>query len=300
MSRTAALEEHLAHVLREASTPMLPQPTGVEPRLEKLGGIRSVVFDVYGTLFISGSGDISLAENQERESLLLATLRHSPLKVRDTSRGYNERFLAIIGQMHEEARANGVEHPEVEIREVWERFLRAEVAAGRLEGNLDAPQLEELAVRYECRVNPIWPMPWLEETLRELHECAKMLGIVSNAQFFTPLLFPAFLHLRPPQLGFGSEYMLWSYAQGVAKPSTEMYRELAARLADGSRIEPHEVLYVGNDMRNDIWPAQEVGFRTALFAGDGRSLRLREDDARCTGVTPDLVLTELRQLIEVL
>ena len=59
-----------------------------------------------------------------------------------------------------------------------------------------------------------------------------------------------------------------------------------------------EVLYVGNDMLNDVMPAASVGFRTALCAGDARSLRLREGDERIMGVSPDLVLSDLAQLDE--
>ena len=51
-------------------------------------------------------------------------------------------------------------------------------------------------------------------------------------------------------------------------------------------------------MRNDIYPAHAIGFQTALFAGDRRSLRLRADDARCADLKPDLVLTDLEQLIQ--
>jgi putative hydrolase of the HAD superfamily len=43
-----------------------------------------------------------------------------------------------------------------------------------------------------------------------------------------------------------------------------------------------------------------MGFRTALFAGDRESLRLREDDNRCSEVEPDLVLTKMTQLPETL
>jgi putative hydrolase of the HAD superfamily len=58
------------------------------------------------------------------------------------------------------------------------------------------------------------------------------------------------------------------------------------------------VLYVGNDMRNDILPATKTGFQTALFAGDRRSLRLREDDPQCKNVVPNLVITDLIQILE--
>lgn len=49
-------------------------------------------------------------------------------------------------------------------------------------------------------------------------------------------------------------------------------------------------------MLKDVWPAQAVGFRTALFAGDARSLRKRDEDERIRGVVPDLVVTELSQI----
>jgi len=49
-------------------------------------------------------------------------------------------------------------------------------------------------------------------------------------------------------------------------------------------------------MLNDIQPSGELGFRTALFAGDERSLRLREGDRRVENVSPDLIITDLRVL----
>ena len=61
-------------------------------------------------------------------------------------------------------------------------------------------------------------------------------------------------------------------------------------------ISPEETLYVGNDKLNDIWPAAQLGLKTALFAGDQRSLRLREDDTRCSDLEPDLIITKLSQL----
>jgi len=51
-------------------------------------------------------------------------------------------------------------------------------------------------------------------------------------------------------------------------------------------------------MRNDILPAKKIGFNTALFAGDARSLRMREDDPECIRTSPDLVITDLIQLLE--
>ena len=51
-------------------------------------------------------------------------------------------------------------------------------------------------------------------------------------------------------------------------------------------------------MRNDILPASQIGFRTALVATDRRSLRLREGDPSVAHVTPDLVVTNLSDLVD--
>ena len=50
-------------------------------------------------------------------------------------------------------------------------------------------------------------------------------------------------------------------------------------------------------MLNDIYPARQLGFQTALFAGDARSLRLRPEDPRCSDLPVDIILTDLGQLI---
>ncbi len=125
------------------------------------------------------------------------------------------------------------------------------------------------------------------------------LGIVSNAQFFTPLLFEAYLSRTLAELGLEATLCSWSWQLGEAKPSKSMFTgPLNALARDG--IQPDEVLYVGNDMLNDIRTASLCGCRTALYAGDARSLRLREDDPRCQGVAPTAIINSLHQLGECL
>ena len=60
-------------------------------------------------------------------------------------------------------------------------------------------------------------------------------------------------------------------------------------------VRPTETLCIGNDMANDIAPAARLGFRTALFAGDQRSLRWGPG-GECDDVGPDIVITDLAQL----
>jgi len=159
--------------------------------------------------------------------------------------------------------------------------------------------LRRLAIEYETRVNPVWPMPAAGQCLRRLAAAGKVLGIVSNAQFFTRELFPALLGATTNELGFAAQRQIYSYEHLRAKPGEFLY-QLAVAAYDEAELAPQEVLYVGNDMLNDITPAARLGFRTALFAGDARSLRLREDDPRVAGVTPDAILTNLGQLEEII
>ena len=46
--------------------PLAPLPTGLKPEGELPEKVKSLIFDVYGTLFISGSGDIGMMQNQSK------------------------------------------------------------------------------------------------------------------------------------------------------------------------------------------------------------------------------------------
>ena len=185
---------------------------------------------------------------------------------------------ALIAQRHAAARQRGVDWPEVEIRALWR-------AAGIAEA-----EVERVAVEHELASNPVWPMPGFPAVPRALAERC-VVGVVSNAQFYTPLTLEALAGDSLAKLGFASDLCLWSFEQGRAKPSVELYRAAARRLA-ARGIAPAETLMVGNSARKDVAPAQAAGFRAALFAGDQRSY----DPA--VGVQPDAVITDLSQLLD--
>lgn len=160
----------------------------------------------------------------------------------------------------------------------------------------DMSRARAFAAEYEMIVNPVYPMPHLSEMLAGCRANPVLMGVISNAQFYTPRLFPLFLGRDLGALGFHPEMTLFSYEFGVAKPSLFLFEQAAERLKMEG-LSPDSVIYIGNDMRNDIYPAQRIGFQTALFAGDKRSLRLREDDPKCKGLKPDLVITDLNQVL---
>lgn len=275
---------------------MEPRPTGQSPVLWRLPNIRAVLFDVYGTLLVSDSGEVGTtpeAACQEAMGGAFQSLgfRHERLAAEGV-----RLLLEAIAHSHQRSRQQGVECPEVDIVEVWRQVVARLAAAGLLDPTgWSDDRLRRLAIEYEGRANPVWPMPGLRDCLARLDQKGLILGIISNAQFYTPRLFPALLGVGSQSLGFDPDLQYYSYQYGQAKPGRALHEMAAAALAERG-IEPGGVLYVGNDRLNDVYPSVQVGFRTALFAGDARSFRPRHGDPHLAGVSPDLLLTELAEL----
>ena len=244
-----------------------------------------MLFDVYGTLLISAAGDIgSGAGAAAGHAAMRAALADAGLAgaaVTPPPEVLVHDLHAAIGAAHRAARARGVRYPEVDLRAIWRRLLPT----------ADTAAAARAAVSYECRSNPVWPMPGAAAVVATL-QARVPVGIVSNAQFFTPVALAALL----PQVTFDPRLVVWSFAVGEAKPSARLYQLAAERMARQHRLRPEQLLMVGNDLRNDLLGARRAGVRGALFAGDARSLRLHREDPRCAALQPELVLTELTQL----
>lgn len=266
--------------------PLSPLPTSLNPSKKLKEKVKCILFDVYGTLFISGSGDISIARQQSRLTQNLKNLL-SRYQIKKKPQIVLDDFFSAIDIEHERLKKKGVDFPEVKIDRIWMRVLEIE--------ELDA--VRAFAVEFELIVNPVYPMPNLEKMLSNCKKSKILMGIISNAQFFTPYLFTWFLYLSPEDLGFKSDLIFYSYKSGHAKPSPFMF-EAAAKNLKNIDISAHSVLYIGNDMLNDIYPAKMVGFKTALFAGDARSLRLRKNHPRCQNLSADIVITDLVQILD--
>jgi putative hydrolase of the HAD superfamily len=289
------MTEHCRDIIRRHSRPLAPLPTGQTPVLRARGPLDAVLFDVYGTLLVSASGDVGVSATGDRSEAIAAALAAVGVPLGGPATDALDVFHSQIEREHHAARQAGVDFPEVDIVQVWRSALAEFAARGWVTGS-EGVDLPALAVECEVRVNPIWPMPNVVPVLEGLRQAGKVLGVVSNAQFYTPEAFPALVRQTLAELGFEHDLQFFSYQHGQAKPGEALYR-LAAASLQRRGISTERAMYVGNDMRNDIAPAARLGFRTALFAGDARSLRRREGDPLCAGVVPDLVVTDLIDLL---
>jgi len=266
--------------------PLKPIPTAMVKSGKPLTGIRCVLFDIYGTLLISASGDIGTSQSKKQPTDKIEQLIKK-YGIKSDPQTLMTALRQTIAATHQIKRENGILFPEVEIDRIWMQVLN----------NRRREYVRKFALEYELSVNPVYPMPHSVELLQACRSRKIKMGLISNAQFYTACLFKWFLGAAPEDLGFHPDLIFLSYQEGYAKPSAELYRKAADALAE-MNIHPQAVVFMGNDMLNDILPAKQAGFKTALFAGDERSLRLRPDDPRCRNLSADIVLTELIQLFD--
>ncbi len=187
----------------------------------------------------------------------------------------------LIAQAHA---ASPQPFPEIDIREIH----------AALHPELAPEEIEALAIAHERRTNPVTPMPGAAETLRQLAAKGIPLGLISNAQFYTVPILEEALGTSLTEIGIDPALCGFSYLERRAKPDPYLFEMLRNRLAKRG-IPAAEVLYVGNDVRNDIDPARATAFRSALFAGDPTSLRLRGRSLDASGA--ERVITDLRELL---
>jgi len=297
MDNTSELKERF----NTLSSPLQPETTNTKPALKQLDGIKAVIFDFYGTLYISGVGDIGIDDGKSDASLLLEAFKSIGLDIKEDragKRGY-EIYDKIITEQIQELKASGIPYPEPDIRVVWRNVLNQMYAENLIETPTDESHHTRMAVEFEARMNPIWPMPDLDETLDKLSSRDFELGIISNSQFYTPIAFEALSGRSLEELGFNLNLLHWSYEESRKKPGLVFYENF---LSKAKEILPDfsakNYLYVGNDMLKDVYPASELGMKTALFAGDARSLKWRKDDPRTSDLKPDIIITELNQILE--
>jgi putative hydrolase of the HAD superfamily len=288
-------DEHLA-MIRQACKPMEPIPTGATAELQPLRNIEAILLDVYGTLLISASGEIGTGDDSLRSAAFEQVIGDAGLSLHTDGTLGCRSLQNTIHRHHHRSREAGIDFPEIDIIEVWRDTLKQLAEQGQVKSDIDQVDYHTMSLQYELLTNPVWPMPGARDCMMELSRRGIRIGLISNAQWFTPLLFPALLGGELDAIGIGTDMQFWSWKFGYAKPGQKLF-EHAAQTLNSKGISADRVLQLGNDMLNDVYPAAKVGFRTALFAGDQRSLRRRESDPRMKEVSADLVLLQLHDLL---
>jgi putative hydrolase of the HAD superfamily len=285
---------------------MFPEFTNIVPSVRPDLSIRAIIFDVYGTIMISASGDIEESEISVRN--LEQSLGAAGIRIKITNHERQElmfemlqSFRSEIIMVHETERSADNPYPEIDILSIWEKILAKQSKYLQI---MDPHCIKCFIFAFETLSNNIYPMPGMKDVINQLSSRNIPLGIISNAQFYTPVILNYFLNGTisenenvPP---FDPEITIYSYRHRRAKPDPYLFGMATRRCREKFGITPEQVLFIGNDMFRDIYPAKREGYKAALFAGDNRSLRLREEKEELSHISPDYVLTDLNQLLKII
>ena len=251
---------------------------------------KVIFWDVYGTLVTAQRGNLdSLLEREaELRTAFERTIKNFGVDV--APERLHGLFLRDIRAEREALVAQGIAHPEVRIDEIWFKLLEKFQPE-------DPPTINfarEVALFFERQANPTQLQPHALDVLTTLKERGLRHGLISNAQFYTPIELSLLLREESASAVctyesiFDPLLVFFSFELGVAKPDLSLFHRAVEALTR-ENVMPDDCVFVGNSPVNDMAPAQHVGFRTVLFAPDAASE---------STIKPDLVIHNLAQLLE--
>ena len=292
-----------------------PVPADVNPQITDLSGVRAVFWDVYGTLCGVSVGDLQrtleygdrLAQTAGAaiEEFQLAPALTQLYPDRSANIALRDRYLQFIAESHERSRTAGIEYPEVVIEQIWQWILEDCRQVGYVSG-FDEPLLDtayRAAYFFDASIQHNYLYPGIADCLTKLSEMHLVQGIISNAQFYTPIqlrrLLREELHRDSVELEdfFDASLVFFSYELGYSKPNPGAFQK-ANRILVQQGIKPEQIVYIGNDMLNDVWSAAQAGWRTILLAADQTQTTMRDDEPICTQLQPDAVVTKAESIME--
>jgi len=216
--------------------------------------IRAAIFDVYSTLLEVGAPPTDANVRWRR---LFEEMLDAPPPFSRTE--FSARTSRVIARQHAEARARGIQWPEV----LWP-VVALEVIPDL--ARLSARKRDEFHLRLMQLSRTLRLASGSAECLRWLHRQGVLLGIASNSQAYTLRELTAELQEAGLNLSmFDPEIRFWSFENGFSKPAPHVFAMLTTRLHLRG-IRPAETLMVGDRLDNDIAPARVCGCQTWQIA----------------------------------
>lgn len=163
--------------------------------------------------------------------------------------------------------------------------------------------VKKIAYFYHASIQGAGAYPGAAETVRLISEGTRVQGLLSDGQCFTPGQIQWCFRQQDPEFdlnrAFPPSLRVLSADKKAKKPADALFKAAVQALGDKG-IRPDQVLHVGSSLARDIGPAKKHGFRTALFAGDKNSLVATPEQLKDNATRPDVLLTELPQVMDVI
>jgi putative hydrolase of the HAD superfamily len=206
--------------------------------------IKGILFDLYGTLI-----DIETDESIEEIYRGIAHyLTYQGVYLHRWE--VRERYYHIMKEQREE---RDEKYPEIDVEDIWNRFLKQEgvkTGSTRRKLALSLAQIYRGISRKRLQL-----YPGVKEVLDELRPFYR-LAILSDAQ---PCY--ALPEMKALKLDSYFDPIIISAHYGFRKPD----KRLAVKALDIMKLTFAEVICVGNDMYRDICGAKQLGIKTIFF-----------------------------------
>jgi FMN phosphatase YigB (HAD superfamily) len=295
-----------------------PAPPDVErpkakPHLVRLPEVRAVTWSVYGTLLALSGGELYFEHPAKfvmdvaldktiQEFKMWGSMSRKPGQPADYLRQIYTNILAEQRTMP----AGAEKYPEISADRLWEAFIKKLMQKdyqfdASFYGSLNEFS-RKVAYFFHASLQGTACYPGAAHALRYVKEAGLSQGIVADAQCFTLVQLQRGLTRQDPTAKLDHlidpDLRACSYEVRARKPSERLFRHLLPALAE-RHISPSQVLHIGSRALLDIAPARRLGMRTGLFAGDKASLQATREQMKEVPTRPDVLLTELDQIADV-
>ncbi len=312
------LEQYAAYLdtrndLAWPAPPEVDRPKA-RPHLVRLPQVRAVLWNVYGTLLRLNGGELWFEHPQAfvmdvaldktiQEFKMWASMSRKPGQPSD----YLKQLYTQALTENRSVPGGGEKYPEVAAERVWEVLIKKlfqkdyKFDAGFF-GSLNEFS-RKVAYFFHASLQATACYDDAAIALRHVAEHGLKQGLLADAQCFTRVQLQRGLAAQDSEVVLDKllhkDLIVLSYEVRGRKPSERLFRHIVSAL-NQEGIAPNEVLHVGTRIQQDLLPARRLGMRTALFAGDRTSLQATAEQLKEPHSRPDVLLTELSQIAEMI
>jgi FMN phosphatase YigB (HAD superfamily) len=296
-----------------------PAPPEVErpkarPHLVRLPQVRAVLWNVYGTLLRIAGGELWFEHPQQfvmnvaldktiQEYKMWSSMSRKPGQPAD----YMKQLYDSVLIEHRAVPGGTEKYPEVGSDRVWEALIKKlfqkdyKFDAGFF-GSLNEFS-RKVAYFFHASLQGTACYDGAAAALRSVAKKGVKQGLLADGQCFTRVQLQRGLAAQDRDIVLDKlldkDLVFLSYEIRGRKPSERLFRQ-AVNALNQQGLAPNQVLHVGTSIPRDLVPARRLGMRTALFAGDRTSLQATAEQLKEPSSRPDVLLTELSQIADII
>lgn len=305
------LEQYAAEYLPTRGLPW-PAAPKVEPKKAKPAitplPIKAVMWTAYGTLLAVPKGELLFEPEIDFVYDVALDKVIQEFKMWQSMSRKPGAPSAYMKELYKKAYDNvRLTNPEIISEKIWDdvykKLLQKDYVYDVAMYGSAADYVKKIAYFFHASIQGCGAYDGAADAVRAVSEAGKFNGLLADGQCFTPAQIHKAFREQDPSFDVNQYFPMnlrCISAEKKAKKPNDAFFKLAVDALKSRGIAPGEALHVGSNLIRDIAPAKKLGFRTALFVGDKASLVATSDQLKDPAMRPDVMLTELPQILEVM